>query len=56
MVADELRRQADNFVELQELQPAITRVCRPGMRPREDRTANGNTGGIGDRALRGRLI
>src|SRR5690349_22157214 len=26
MVADELRRQADNFVELQELAPSITRV------------------------------
>jgi uncharacterized LabA/DUF88 family protein len=26
MVADELRRQADNFIELQELAPSITRV------------------------------
>ena len=26
MVADELRRQADNFIELQELSPVIARV------------------------------
>jgi uncharacterized LabA/DUF88 family protein len=43
MVADELRRQADNFVELQELQPAITRVMPSRDGPREDRHANGNT-------------
>ena len=44
MVADELRRQADNFVELQELQPAITRVMPArDAGPREDRNANGNT-------------
>lgn len=40
MVADELRRQADNFVELQELQPAITRVmANRDVGPREDRHA-----------------
>jgi uncharacterized LabA/DUF88 family protein len=45
MVADELRRQADNFVELQELQPAITRVMPArDSGPREERTPNGNTG------------
>jgi uncharacterized LabA/DUF88 family protein len=43
MVADELRRQADNFVELQELQPAITRVMPARDVQREDRQANGNT-------------
>jgi uncharacterized LabA/DUF88 family protein len=43
MVADELRRQADNFVELQELQPAITRVMPSRDGPREDRQVNGNT-------------
>ena len=38
MVADELRRQADNSVELQELQPAITRVMpNRDVGPREDR-------------------
>lgn len=36
MVADELRRQADNFVELQELQPSIARV----VVNREDRYAH----------------
>lgn len=35
MVADELRRQADNFVELQDLMPKITRNDRPP--PRADR-------------------
>jgi uncharacterized LabA/DUF88 family protein len=35
MVADELRRQADNFLELLDLQPAIQRIL-PG---REDRNA-----------------
>jgi uncharacterized LabA/DUF88 family protein len=43
MVADELRRQADNFVELQELQPAITRVMPARDVQREDRQGNGNT-------------
>lgn len=37
MVADELRRQADNFVELQDLQATISRV-NPYREPREDRT------------------
>jgi uncharacterized LabA/DUF88 family protein len=38
MVADELRRQADNFLELQELQPAITRVMpNRDIGQREDR-------------------
>jgi uncharacterized LabA/DUF88 family protein len=37
MVADELRRQADNFVELQELQASISRV-NPYREPREDRS------------------
>jgi uncharacterized LabA/DUF88 family protein len=36
MVADELRRQADNFVELQDLQQSIARVI-PNREPREDR-------------------
>jgi uncharacterized LabA/DUF88 family protein len=32
MVADELRRQADNFIELEELKPMIMREGgRPGM-------------------------
>jgi uncharacterized LabA/DUF88 family protein len=39
MVADELRRQADNFVELQELQPSIQRIT-PN---REDRLTNAYT-------------
>jgi len=41
MVADELRRQADNFVELQDLQPDIERV----LANRDDRhhLPNGNT-------------
>ena len=37
MVADELRRQADNFVELQDLQSSISRV-NPYREPREDRS------------------
>lgn len=36
MIADELRRQADNFVELVDLQPTIQRV----MHNREDRNYN----------------
>jgi uncharacterized LabA/DUF88 family protein len=36
MVADELRRQADNFVELQDLQPHIARA-NPYREQREDR-------------------
>jgi uncharacterized LabA/DUF88 family protein len=43
MVADELRRQADNFVELQDLQPAITRVMPARDSQREDRQGNGST-------------
>jgi hypothetical protein len=39
MVADELRRQADNFLELLDLQPAIQRIL-PG---REDRNAQAQT-------------
>jgi len=37
MVADELRRQADTFIELQELQPSISRVGSN----REERQENG---------------
>ena len=37
MVADELRRQADFFLELQELQPRIERIANH----REERTGNG---------------
>ena len=37
MVADELRRQADTFIELQELQPSIARVAAN----REERQENG---------------
>lgn len=41
MVADELRRQADTFLELQELQSHIARASRPGVAgvesPREHR-------------------
>jgi uncharacterized LabA/DUF88 family protein len=39
MVADELRRQADNFVELQELQPLIARVIQNRDTPREERSS-----------------
>jgi len=38
MVADELRRQADNFQELQDLEPSICRVQREPREPREPRT------------------
>jgi len=43
MVADELRRQADNFVELQELQPLIARMItnRDGAREAERNTPAG---------------
>jgi uncharacterized LabA/DUF88 family protein len=37
MVADELRRQADTFIELQELQPSIARMAAN----REERQENG---------------
>nr|CAX84020.1 conserved uncharacterized protein [uncultured bacterium] len=45
MVADELRRQADNFVELQDLQPSIERTIanREHGAPREDRHYNAPT-------------
>src|SRR5512134_3380570 len=42
MIADELRRQADTFLELQDLQPAITRVMPARDVQREDRQGNGN--------------
>jgi uncharacterized LabA/DUF88 family protein len=37
MVADELRRQADNFIDLAELQPM---VAREGGAPRPERQSN----------------
>jgi uncharacterized LabA/DUF88 family protein len=37
MVADELRRQADIFIELQDLEPAIARHHREEREPREPR-------------------
>ena len=36
MVADELRRQADHFVELQDLQSGIARLPRNGEDRRDD--------------------
>ena len=43
MVADELRRQADNFLELLDLQPAIQRIL-PGREDRNNQAqANTNT-------------
>src|ERR687885_2556658 len=42
MVADELRRQADNFIELQELAPSITRI-------HAHRRDDGQQGGPGGR-------
>ena len=44
MVADELRRQADNFVELQDIQPEIQRRAEPG--PNQDRNNTGSGGGV----------
>ncbi|MDQ7081550.1 MAG: NYN domain-containing protein, partial [Paracoccaceae bacterium] len=38
MIADELRRQADNFIELDELKEVIGRPPRPDNFVREDRT------------------
>jgi uncharacterized LabA/DUF88 family protein len=38
MVADELRRQADNFVELQDLQSSIERMISPANGRREPET------------------
>jgi uncharacterized LabA/DUF88 family protein len=43
MVADELRRQADNFIELQDIQPEIQRRADPAQN--QDR---GNSGPSGD--------
>lgn len=40
MIADELRRQADAFIELQDLQPSIARVL-PGRDERQADTAGG---------------
>src|SRR5688500_6997925 len=39
MVADELRRQADHFVELQDLSPSIARQREGGMREPRERPA-----------------
>jgi uncharacterized LabA/DUF88 family protein len=36
MIADDLRRQADNFIELEELKEVIGRPPRPAPAPRED--------------------
>jgi uncharacterized LabA/DUF88 family protein len=33
MVADDLRRQADNFIDLQDLAPVIARQGRPAQSP-----------------------
>ena len=41
MVADELRRQADTFLELQELQPHIARAARPPAPPGSDAPREG---------------
>jgi uncharacterized LabA/DUF88 family protein len=46
MIADELRRQADNFIELDELREVI------GRPPREDREDRGDRGDRGDRDSR----
>jgi uncharacterized LabA/DUF88 family protein len=43
MVADELRRQADNFLELLDLQPSIARAT-VNREPREDRHSIANPG------------
>ena len=42
MVADELRRQADNFIELQDIQPEIQRRADPGHN--QDRNNAGSGG------------
>ncbi|MGZ9034105.1 MAG: hypothetical protein ACXW25_06795, partial [Rhodospirillales bacterium] len=42
MVADELRRQADNFVELLDLQPSIQRIL-PGREDRNNQAQQNNT-------------
>jgi uncharacterized LabA/DUF88 family protein len=46
MIADELRRQADNFIELDELREVI------GRPPREDREDRGDRGDRGERSER----
>ena len=40
MVADELRRQADNFIELQDLSPSIARVHQHRDPPSSDPHGN----------------
>jgi uncharacterized LabA/DUF88 family protein len=42
MVADELRRQADNFIELQDIQPEIQRRADPAHN--QDRNNSGSSG------------
>jgi len=42
MIADELRRQADNFIDITELQPMIARTPAPERKEHGERT-NGNT-------------
>ena len=49
MVADELRRQADNFLELVDLQPIIARATI-NREPREDRHNTANPGNSGNSA------
>ena len=44
MVADELRRQADIFVDLGDLAPHIARVHQPGRPPREPRENHRDSG------------
>ena len=46
MVADELRRQADNFVELLDLQPSIQRIL-PGREDRNNQAQQNNTPAAG---------
>ncbi len=49
MIADELRRQADNFIELDELREVI------GRPPREDREDRGERGERNERAAQDRV-
>ncbi len=49
MVADELRRQADLFIELADLEPSIARITHS----REDRVAAANAAPVGDSPLHG---
>jgi uncharacterized LabA/DUF88 family protein len=42
MAADELRRQADIFVELDDMKPAITRVFRERMKPDDEDEESGD--------------